>query len=333
MNPMLSLMLMLAAVMGAAVSIGIALFFFQNYQNPEPSPIQKRLTQLKEQQNQEGVFLNEQAQRLAKLYKEGDYQNEDWGKRLENLNLFLSLKHYMHQADMKTPPDQFFMTNMLLPVILFAVLGLMTGFFVLMLAGPVVAFGSYMFVLFKRGQRIQKLITQLPDALSLITSSLRAGHSFQASLTTVATELPEPIATEFSGLVRDINLGVPVKDAMARMVIRLDHLPDMCIFSTAVLIQREAGGNLAEVLEKLGYTIRERFKLKGQIAALTGQSRLTGYVLGGAPALILTGLSICMYSYVKPLWETDMGHLALLVVVVLQAIGFFVMQKIIDIRV
>ena len=117
------------------------------------------------------------------------------------------------------------------------------------------------------------------------------------------------------------------------MVAKLDTLPDVRMFSTAVVIQREAGGNLAEVLEKLGYTIRERFKLKAQISALTGQSRLTGYVLGGAPALILTFLTVFMYSYVKPLYETDMGHLALGAVVILQCIGFFVMKKIIDIRV
>ena len=134
-------------------------------------------------------------------------------------------------------------------------------------------------------------------------------------------------------MVRDINLGIPVPDALVRLVNKLDALPDICIFATAVTIQREAGGNLAEILESLANTIRERFKLKGQIAALTGQSRLTGYVLGGAPATMLVGLSIFMYSYVKPLYETDMGHLALMVAMGLQIVGFLVMRKIIDIRI
>ena len=102
---------------------------------------------------------------------------------------------------------------------------------------------------------------------------------------------------------------------------------------SAVIIQREAGGNLAEVLEKLGYTIRERFKLKGQIAALTGQSRMTGYVLGAAPILLLSFLTLIMYGYVKPLYESDLGHILLLVILVLQVIGFMIMKKIIDIRV
>jgi tight adherence protein B len=133
--------------------------------------------------------------------------------------------------------------------------------------------------------------------------------------------------------VRDINLGIPVREALSRLVAKLDTLPDVRMFATAVTIQREAGGNLAEVLENLGYTIRERFKLKGQIAALTGQSRLTGYVLGCAPAGILILLSIFMFDYVSPLYNTAMGHIALVVVVILQSIGFFVMKKIIDIRV
>lgn len=134
-------------------------------------------------------------------------------------------------------------------------------------------------------------------------------------------------------MVKDINLGIPVRESLARMVSKLDTLPDVRMFATAVAIQREAGGNLAEVLENLGYTIRERFKLKGQIAALTGQSRLTGYVLGCAPVVLLAGLSVFFYDYVAPLYETEFGHYALIAAFILQVIGFFVMKKIIDIRV
>lgn len=314
--------------------MGAAVFLFQRYNNPEPSPVLKRLEELKARQESGEAFeQQEQARKLAKLYKETNYQNAHWGKKLESLNFFLHLKHLMQQADIKTPPDKFFILNMLTPIVLFLVAGLLTGMLFLMPAGFVLAGLSYVLILFKRKQRLNQLVTQLPDALSLITSALRAGHSLQSAMTVVSTEMPDPTATEFSNMVRDINLGIPVKDALTRMVKKLDNLPDFCMFSTAVLIQREAGGNLAEVLEKLGYTIRERFRLKGQIAALTGQSRLTGYILGCAPAVLLVGLSLFMYSYVKPLWETDMGHIALAVAVVMQLIGFFVMRKIIDIRV
>jgi tight adherence protein B len=330
---MLSLLLMVAAVAGAAVAIGVSIFFFQRYNNPDPSPVRQRLINLKEGQGGGDPVANEQAQRLAKLYKGADYQYEEWGKRFEKLNFFLNLKHMMQQAGMKRSADQFFIVNMLLPIGIFTVLALISGLFLAILIGPAIAGGSYAFVLFKRKQRLNKIVMQLPDALALITSSLRAGHSFQSAVTVVSTEMPEPLSGEFANMVRDMNLGVPVKEAMARLLLRVNNLPDFCMFSTAVLIQREAGGNLAEVLDSLGYTIRERFKLKGQIAALTGQSRMTGYVLGGAPAFILAGLTIFMYGYVKPLWETDMGHGALVAVVVLQVIGFSIMRKIIDIRV
>jgi tight adherence protein B len=205
--------------------------------------------------------------------------------------------------------------------------------FVLVLAGILFPGLAFAFVEVKRRKRLSKFVIQLPDALGMITSALRAGHSFQSAMSVASTELSDPISTEFALVVRDTNLGIPMKEAMGKMVGRLDALPDVRMFVTAVMIQREAGGNLAEILEKLGYTIRERFKLKGQVSALTGQARLTGYVLGAAPAIIFIGLSLFMYSYVQPLWETLLGHIAIGVVIVMQAIGFFVMRKIIEIRV
>jgi tight adherence protein B len=334
MNPMISLILMFAALGIGAVACGVALFFFQRYVSPEPSPVQQRLERLKGRMgNVDVVVAAEQAKKVSRFYKDAEYKNENVGRKLEQWSFFKGLKLRMQQAGIKTPADKFFITRMLIPSVISTVIGVGSGFLILVPLGLVVAFGSYAFVLFKRKQRYSKFIAQLPDALSMITSALRAGHSFQSALTVVSTEMPDPISTEFASMIRDINLGIPVREALSRLVSKLDTLPDVRMFATAVTIQREAGGNLAEVLENLGYTIRERFKLKGQIAALTGQSRLTGYVLGAAPAIILTGLSIFMYSYVKPLYETDYGHLALGAVVVLQSIGFVVMRKIIDIRV
>ena len=331
MSPILMLALLVMAVLLGAVAIGAALFFLQRYTHPEPSLLQQRLAHLKTRQKQEETSSeNEQLQRFSKLYKGSVYSNESLGKFLEQFNLFQHLKLRMHQEGM-SHPDQYILKFMLIP----SVLGLAIAcVFPLAAVLPVVAIaGGYGNIIWKRSKRYGKFITQLPDALSMITSALRAGHSFQSAMGIVTTEMGDPIATEFSAVVRDINLGIPVKEALGRMVGRLDTLPDVRMFSTAVIIQREAGGNLAEVLEKLGYTIRERFKLKGQIAALTGQSRMTGYVLGAAPVLLLSFLSLIMYGYVKSLYETDLGHLILLVILVMQAIGFMVMKKIIDIRV
>lgn len=326
---------MLIGLLGfAALTLGAAVFFLQRYANPEPSVIQQRLTQLKERQS-EAVETENMAQirKLARLYKAKDYQNEDLGKKLEQFNFFNNLKLLLQQADIKIPPDKYFLMYMAMPIGVCLLLGLVTRFIPLMLGGFVIAAGAYFNAVMKRGKRLNRFTAQMPDALLMICSALRAGHSFQSALTVVSNEMSEPIAGEFSTVVKDINLGIPVKEAMGRLSNKLNSLPDVRMFVTAVMIQREAGGNLAEVLEKLGYTIRERFKLKGQIAALTGQSRMTGYVLGGAPAMILAFLSLFMYDYVRPLYETDIGKVCLGAVVLLQAIGFFIMKKIIDIRV
>jgi tight adherence protein B len=334
MNSLLSLVLILFAFFFMAIGLGAAIFLFQRYNNPEPTEMQKRLMRLKERRQEEvSAVEEEKLKKLASLFKEADYQNEKLGQQLEQFPFFLVLKMRLQQAGVPTPADKYFMMNMLLPLVVMIVVGLVSGLTILALVGFVIPLGSYSIVLFKRGQRYGKFIAQLPDALGMITSALRAGHSFQSALTVVSTEMPAPISTEFASMVKDINLGIPVRESLARMVAKLDTLPDVRMFATAVAIQREAGGNLAEVLENLGYTIRERFKLKGQIAALTGQSRLTGYVLGCAPVVLLAGLSLFFYSYVAPLYETDLGHYALIAAFVLQVIGFFVMKKIIDIRV
>lgn len=333
-NPALPLTLLFVTLIGGALAVGAAIFFLQRYVSPDPSLLQQRLNRLKGKAAGAGSENSpDEPPKTSRFYKESDYKNEMLGRRLEQLAFFRLLKLRMQQADIKTPPDVFFMNNMALPVALFILLGLITGFFPLLLLGPMLGAGVYLFVSIRRQQRYNRFIAQMPDALSMITSALRAGHSFQSALAIVSTEMPEPIGVEFSAMVRDVNLGIPVRDALVRLVNKLDALPDVCIFATAVTIQREAGGNLAEILENLANTIRERFKLKGQIAALTGQSRLTGYVLGAAPVVMLSGLSLFMYSYVKPLYETDMGHLALLAAVGLQIVGFIVMRKVVDIRI
>lgn len=316
---------------GLSVSVGIAVFFFQRYSNPEPSLLQQRLTDFKDRGKEESKAVNETMEKLARLYKDEPYQFPKLGKRLESYERFLTLKKLILQAGMSVPVDLFLFRNLMLPLFLGVLFAVITP--VMFLVGVGVAGFFYFSLIMKKGKRFSRFITQLPDGLSLVTTSLRAGHSFQAALGILSTELPNPIAEEFAKVVKDINLGIPVKEALERLALSMDNIPDIRMFVTAVLIQRESGGNLAEVLDKLSYTIRERFKLKGQIAALTGQARLTGYVLGLAPVVLLGGLSLVMYSYVAPLYETTIGNILLGVAGVMQIIGFIVMKKIVDIRV
>ena len=333
MSPLIQILLLFLLLLLIAVAIGVAVFLFQRYNNPEPTFLQQRLTQIKGNQKkaEENALVTDALQRVAKLYKGSVYSNEVLGKSMERFAPFRRVKLRMHQAGM-LHPDQYILKFMLIPfglgVLVIPVIGVFAIFGTILL--PTIA---YLNIIVRRGKRYEKFITQLPDALSMMNSALRAGHAFQSAMSMVSTEMGEPMSTEFSSVVKDINLGIPVKEALSRLVDRLETLPDVRMFSTAVTIQREAGGNLAEVLEKLGHTIRERFKLKRQIAALTGQSRMTGYVLGAAPFALLAFLSLFMYNYVKSLYETNLGHYLLVIIMVMQCIGFFVMKKIIDIRV
>lgn len=316
----------------AALAIGAGIFFLQRYLNPDPSPVALRLEKLKVMESEESGHLQDEIQKtLAKLYKGPEYKNEALGKFLEKYGFFQKLRKNLQQAGMtNVPPDRFFLMYFVLPIIIALLLTLVTQV-VFFLAIAIVPVGFYVSVLIKKGRRLKKFTEQLPDALNLMTSSLRAGHAFQSSLKIVSTEMGDPVSTEFSDVVRDINLGIPVKDSLDRLSHKLDTLADVHMFVTAVLIQREAGGNLAEVLDKLSYTIRERFKLKGQISALTGQSRLTGYLLGAAPLLLFIGLT--MIGYTLPMLEHPLGYLMLGIGAFLMMVGFVIMKKIVDIRV
>jgi len=330
-NPQIQLLLLIGFLAVSAVAIGACLFFFQRYMHPEPSPVEERLKRVRKQQADD-IVKGAVSEKSSRYYRGPQYKNEKLGTWLEQFPIFGTYKLLFNQADMKGYPDTYLINMMLVPLILFPVVSNVIHLFPVVFMGILVPAASIAWIHFKRSKRYQKFIIQLPDALMLMTSALRAGHSFQSALAVASAELPEPIKEEFSIMVKDINLGIPVKEALGRLVTKMDNMPDLCMFSTAIVIQREAGGNLAEVLETLGHTIRERFKLKRQISALTGQARITGMIMGCAPFGVLLILTVFMYSYVKPLYETDLGHMALGVGAFLQIIGFFVMRKIIDIR-
>jgi len=328
-----NLLLMIILLMIAALVIGASLFFLMRYMSPEPSPVESRLSRIKNLQlEQEQLAENPAMARLSKMYTV-EYSNANLGKMISRYELVQGIKRTLSQAGMAMTVDRFVLFFWIIPIVAGIVLSVILKNGFLLLAGFVIAYGSILFLKFRRARRFKKIVTQLPDAMNLITSSLRAGHAFQSALTVVSSEMPDPVSTEFSAVVRDINFGIPVKEAMEKMVQNLDTLSDIRMFVTAVQIQRESGGNLAEILDKLSYTIRERFKLKGQVAALTGQARLTGYLLGGAPIVLLIGLTVFIPDYVSKLYNTSMGQTALAIGGFMQLVGFYVMKRIVDIRV
>jgi tight adherence protein B len=184
----------------------------------------------------------------------------------------------------------------------------------------------------KRYQRLSKFEELFPDAMDLLARAVRAGHAFTTALELIATEMPEPLASEFRTTYDQQNLGLPLRDALYNLTVRVPS-PDVRIFVTALQIQRESGGNLAEILDNLSYVVRERFKLYRQIRTLTAEGRISMYFLMGLPPLTALGLGIVNPDYLTELFVDPLGHKMLMAGVVMQTIGYFVIRKIIRMKV
>jgi tight adherence protein B len=173
---------------------------------------------------------------------------------------------------------------------------------------------------------------QLPDALELLSRSLRAGHSLAAGFGLVGSEMAEPIGKEFGRAFEEQNLGITLDEALEDMTQRVPNM-DLRFFATAVMLQRQTGGDLAEILDKIGSLIRDRFKLAGQIQALTGEGRLSGIVLLALPPLLLCVMLYLNYDYAMVLFRDPSGRKLMAVALVLQLVGALVIRKIINVKV
>ena len=181
----------------------------------------------------------------------------------------------------------------------------------------------------KRFAAFQK---QLPDALELIARSLRAGHSLGSGFKLVGDEMTAPIGREFNRVYEEQNLGVPLEEALNTMSDRIPNL-DLRFFATAVILQRQTGGDLAEILDKIGTLVRDRFRIWGQIQALTGEGRISGVVLLGLPSVLFLAIYYLNPQYVEILFVDPMGKKMMAVAIGLQLLGALVIRKIINIKV
>src|SRR5205807_865167 len=200
------------------------------------------------------------------------------------------------------------------------------------LNGLVLATLPWLWLWNKRRVRLSKFGSQLPDALELVARALRAGHSLAAGMHVVAQEMPAPIADEFNRVFEEQNLGIPIEDSLKSMCDRVPNL-DLRFFVTSVGIQRQTGGDLAEILDKIGYVIRERFRILGQVKALTGEGRLSGVVLIALPFVLLLVMMWIQPAYISMLWTDPRGIKMSLFALGSQILGALVIKKIVDIKV
>jgi tight adherence protein B len=199
--------------------------------------------------------------------------------------------------------------------------------------GGVVGFSAPFVVLkVRRTRRLRTFEEQFPEGLDLIARALKAGHAFATGLKMVADEMPEPVGPEFRKTFDEQNFGLPMKDALDNLTFRVPLL-DVRFFATAVLIQRETGGNLSEILENLAHVVRERFKILRQVRVYTAHGRFTGYVLLALPAVLGVVLSFINADHMNLLFREPMGQMLLVAALVMQTIGYVWIKQVIKIEV
>jgi tight adherence protein B len=254
-------------------------------------------------------------------------------RMLIRFEVFTRLQNIIRQADMTVSVYRFVITSIvggfLLGLTAFFFSGSMIAMLIVTTVVMLVPLGV---VLNKRSKRFNKLLEQLPDALEMMVRSLQAGHSFSSALQVVATEMPEPIAREFGKAYEEQNLGLNVKQALENLIDRVPIL-DLKLCVTAVLIQREIGGNLSEVLRNISHTVRERFRIQGEIRVKSAQARLSGVIVSTLPFFLFFWINLVNPGYMKPLYDHPNGIYIIGTGIGMQVVGWLIIRKIVDIDV
>lgn len=319
------LLISIAAFVGMAALVGGVVFVMRDFGSSKAEDRLDVLAGLKTPELQSHGLLKEEA------VKEGIMGLTGMFERLAQR--FTNLTALFEQADSPIKPDAFFaitagcaLTGMAAaflgrsPLPLVPVAGLFLGSL------------PFMWLLMRRRGRFKRFAHQLPDALELIARALRSGHSLASGLHVVVEELPVPISSEFAMVHEEQNLGVPIELALKSMLKRMPNL-DLKFFVTAVAIQRQTGGDLAEILDKIGHIIRERFKILGQVQALTGEGRISGVVLMALPIVLFFVVWNMNPPYVMLLFTDELGRKMIAAAAVLQVLGAVSIKKIINIKV
>lgn len=319
------ILISIVAFVGAAALAAAILFLVGNFGGSRAEDRLDVLAGVKTVDAESKGLMKEDMVRLGKGAMRGVLGK--LGERLGNWNLFFE------QADSPVSFETFLMMSGgcaflgigaavvgNAPIPMYPVCGLVTGLFPLL------------WMNMRRSSRFKKFGKQLPDAMELVARALRSGHSLSSGLHVVVEEMPDPISHEFNLAYEQQNLGVPIETALKSMLKRMPNL-DLKFFVTAVAIQRQTGGDLAEILDKIGYVIRERFKILGTVQALTGEGRLSGIVLMAMPIAIFFAVYYLNPDYVMLLFTTEMGKKMIAGGIIMQVFGAIAIKKIIDIKV
>ncbi len=314
-----------AVFLGVAALVAAVAFMLHGDQEAE---IENRLSALTAGKKGSGKVPAAQYQELLRAMR------NDGSSALEKfVSRYLNLSLLFEQADVSLSLAHFLMicgglagVGILLPTL--AGLSVALAPLIALFLGVL----PLLWLLMRRKKRLKKFASQLPEALELIARALRAGHSLAAGFSLVAQEMSAPISTEFSRTFEEQNLGKPLEEALEDLTKRVPNL-DLKFFATAIILQRQTGGDLAEILDKIGYLIRERFKIWGQVQALTGEGRLSGVVLLALPPVLFAVVYRMNPDYLMLLFTDELGKKMLVAGIVSQLLGALLIRKIVNIRV
>lgn len=247
-----------------------------------------------------------------------------WSNRLQN---------YIGQAGMKIKPGKLILLSAISGVAAYLVVSQVLASTILgVLAGALGLMVPIAVVAFKRNRRLRAFEKLFPEAIDLLGRAVRAGHSFSTGLEMITTELPEPVSGEFRTTFEEQNFGLPLRDALMNLSERVP-LIDVRFFVTAVLIQKETGGNLAEILDNLAHVVRERFRILGEVRIRTAQGRMTAGILISLPPIMILVLRTMNPNYMRPLFHDPFGPIVLAIAAFLQIVGSIMLWKIVNIEV
>jgi tight adherence protein B len=254
-------------------------------------------------------------------------------RALVRLQVATRLRRLIDQANLQITVMRLVLFSALAGTLAVLAAGMVSSSFLLMgVAGMAAAALPLGHVVWARQKRLRRFLELLPDALELMSRSLAAGHAFPESLHMVSTEMPEPVATEFRKTYEEQNLGLSLKLALNNLADRIPLL-DLRLCITAVLIQRETGGNLSEILGKVSFTIRERFRIMEDLKTLTTSSRMSAWLLCGLPIFVAFLVTAINPKYMSVLWSDPRGHKIIAAAIMMQITGMLIVRKILRIRI
>jgi tight adherence protein B len=254
-------------------------------------------------------------------------------KLLTHYAKITKLQNLLSQGDVKLRADKFLLISVAAALSAGLLAAHLANWWVWgIVFGAVAGAAPFFYVSVMRSRRFHKFESMFPEAVDLLSRAVRAGHAFTTAIELIATELAEPVAGEFRILFEEQKFGLPVRDAMLNLAERVP-LVDVKFFVTAVLLQRETGGNLAEILDKLSYVIRERFKILRQVRVYTAHGRITMAILMGLPFALGGAMAVMNPEFMKPLFRDPIGHLMIAASLLMQTMGFFLIRRIIRIKV